>query len=266
MYKLPSLVEEICNNTIAITGVARSGTTIVGKLFHSLKNVEYIFEPPMLVPIHLTTINQDSEFKLLYESYVYDLLIGNISGRYINTNLVDDSSIYKVKDNKIIDSRLSITKSLSHINSIINQYILCFKIPSSTIILNRLKRLYPNMQIIFVSRNSEDVINSILNKKWLKKKEASDSILWPWKKISGVTVPWWVPDNLSLEFYDADELKRCKMYYDIILANKTDAYKIIEYEKLEDKKYVYKTLTHIMPKNKITKKTDEIYNSIKIKQ
>ena len=43
----------VLDKMVIIGGSARSGTTIIGKLIHSLKNIEYQFEPPMLVSLLL---------------------------------------------------------------------------------------------------------------------------------------------------------------------------------------------------------------------
>ena len=48
MLSLDKKISKKCNEAIIISGGARSGTTIIGKVLHSLKNVEYAFEPPAL--------------------------------------------------------------------------------------------------------------------------------------------------------------------------------------------------------------------------
>ena len=46
--KYKNNIKKILNNLIWITGCARSGTTILGKILSTLKNVEYGFEPELL--------------------------------------------------------------------------------------------------------------------------------------------------------------------------------------------------------------------------
>ena len=41
-------INKILNNLIWVTGCARSGTTILGKILSTLKNVEYGYEPEFL--------------------------------------------------------------------------------------------------------------------------------------------------------------------------------------------------------------------------
>jgi len=85
---------------IVITGVGRSGTTILGKIIHSFEGVEYVYEPytiQALLPL-LTTIEKD-HWKNLYHSYLYeDIFMGAVAGRNVNLNEMDDSCIIKAKD------------------------------------------------------------------------------------------------------------------------------------------------------------------------
>jgi len=46
--QISNIASDKVNSSILISGVARSGTTIVGKLISSFDGVEYSFEPPMM--------------------------------------------------------------------------------------------------------------------------------------------------------------------------------------------------------------------------
>ena len=43
-YKEP-ILKNLADRSICLTGIGRSGTTILGAVVHSFKNVEYAFEP-----------------------------------------------------------------------------------------------------------------------------------------------------------------------------------------------------------------------------
>ena len=50
-------INNVLENVIWITGCARSGTTILGKILSTLKNVEYAYEPEFLFRL-LPSINK----------------------------------------------------------------------------------------------------------------------------------------------------------------------------------------------------------------
>ena len=105
---LSKKAKDKCDNVIIISGCARSGTTILGKIISSFKNIEYSFEPPTIASLlALISTLPKKEWKFLYETYLYEeLLLNSLAGRGINCNRADDSSIYKVKSEKIINDRL----------------------------------------------------------------------------------------------------------------------------------------------------------------
>src|SRR5512141_1115475 len=99
MLEISSKASPFCSNAIFITGSARSGTSLVGSIIHSMDKVEYAYEPPMLVSL-FAMINglPEAQWKFLYETYLYEeILLNSIAGRAINCNVSDYSSIYKVK-------------------------------------------------------------------------------------------------------------------------------------------------------------------------
>jgi hypothetical protein len=62
-------IRELFGHAVCLTSIARSGTTLVGSLIHSMRGVEYSFEPPtlfMLFPL-LDQIPAEA-WKLLYET------------------------------------------------------------------------------------------------------------------------------------------------------------------------------------------------------
>ncbi len=109
MLELDPATKAVIESAVVITGGGRSGTTILGKLIHTFRNVEYAFEPPMLVAL-FALLDQLPEptWKFLYEAYLAEEFLSNaLAGRTINTNRVDDSSIHAVKSEVEIEERLS---------------------------------------------------------------------------------------------------------------------------------------------------------------
>lgn len=221
------------NCSLAITGVGRSGTTILGKLVHSLKNIEYFFEPPMFVPIMSSSSGLYQ--KLLLTFYFNDdLLISALAGRSINTNPNDDSSIFGVKAREEIDYRLSKSFSRKELDTIADQYKVAFKIPSAVNYLLSYKRHFPGSTLVYMHRDPVEVISSILEKEWFRDRDAVESPLAECKVVEGRTVPYWVPDDFSIDYYSLSEIDRAAYYYliNIRAASTSSQFHWVDYEVL----------------------------------
>ena len=85
--------KKISSSLIIISGISRSGTTFMGKILGSMKNIEYIYEPPTLLMLFNIINKIDKETWInLFETYIYEeFLINSLSGRYLNFNKNDDS-------------------------------------------------------------------------------------------------------------------------------------------------------------------------------
>jgi len=213
---LDSYAYDKCNDGIVISGSARSGTTIVGNIIHSFKNVEYAFEPPLLyslLPL-ISELNED-HWKLLYETYLYEeFLMSAISGRGINCNRMDDSSIYKVKSEKLINERLS--KSLRKIDGekLAQKSRIVYKMPDVVPFLCRLKEYYPGTTVLIVLRKATYVFNSLLEKGWFSDKMLKEeNLIWPYRCLNGIRIPFWVTSGDDKSWCEMDELHRIAYYY-----------------------------------------------------
>lgn len=224
---------EKLNTSLAVTGVGRSGTTILGKLIHSLKNVEYFFEPPMFIPI-MTSSSGLHQKSLLAFYFNDDLLVGALAGRKINTNPNDDSSIFEVKKREEIDFRLSKSFSRKELDSIAEHYKIAFKIPSAVNYSLSYKRHFPGSTLVYMHRDPLEVISSILEKKWFRDRDVAESPLAEYKVVEGVPVPYWVPDDFSMDYYSLSEIDRAAYYYlvNIRAASASSQFHWVDYEVL----------------------------------
>ena len=79
-----------------------------------------------------------NNWKLLFDTYLYeDIFLGSLSGRSINTNLLDDSSIYKIKSNAEIKNRLNKSVSKLDLEKNVLKYKLALKILDMPILLEK---------------------------------------------------------------------------------------------------------------------------------
>jgi len=209
-------ISKKCNETIVVSGSARSGTTILAKIIHSFKDVELLIEPPMLFSMFATISSIDEKYwRLLYETYLYEeFLINALSGRSINCNYLDDSSIYKVKSQELIEKRLNRSLRKTEAENMVQKCTIAYKMPDIVPFLPKLQDYYPGTKFIIMLREAPDVFNSLLEKKWFSDKSLNEeNLIWPSYFVNQKRVPSWVNINDREEWIEMDELHRIAYYY-----------------------------------------------------
>jgi len=205
----------LLSNAILLSGSARSGTTIIGKILHSFQNVEYVFEPTMIFTLlaFRNKIGED-EFKAIYGSYLYDeFLVNSIAGRAINCNIHDDSSIYNVKSKKEILSRLRKINTKSKIESDVKTYNIAYKANSIVPFIPYIEKIYPKTKVLIALRGPIGVINSLLRKKWFSKQNNEMTHSMPFRLKNGVNIPFWVKEHDDDIWIELSEIDRAAYYY-----------------------------------------------------
>lgn len=219
--KQPSLtlspgVFEKCNKAILISGAARSGTTIMGQIIHSMKNVEYLFEPPVLFSlIPLIDIMDKRQWMLLYETYLYEeFLVDAVAGRRLNFNTFDDSAIISVKDKKIIDERISKSWRKRELGPRVEQSVVAYKMPDVTNQISMLQKYYPGTKVVLMIRGANDVFHSIKRKGWFTDEALRrGSELWPNRLYKKWQIPHFVDPADIEDFISFTEVERMAYYY-----------------------------------------------------
>lgn len=214
-YEISEHAREKVNQHILISGCARSGTTIVGKLLHTFADVEFNHEPPIMFAM-LPLINELPEyhFKLLYETYLYeDFFIDALCGRRINCNRGDDSSVWNVKSEQEVSRRLavSIPKKDSEKQGVYSH--IAYKLPDVTPYLADLKRIYPESRIVITRRSAVGTLSSMLEKSWFSDANAQSNLIWPFVQRNGFKIPYWVEPHNVDNWCHMSELDRCAYYY-----------------------------------------------------
>jgi hypothetical protein len=262
--------DDIVNRTIVIGGSARSGTTLMGKLIHSMNNVEYFFEPPMLLPIlnNLASIGT-SETKELLSFYLYDqLLLDAIGGRNINLNSNDDSCIYNVKNESDINYRLSKSFRRVELEEIAKSRKIAFKIPASVFFDKELDTLLLNNTKIYMHRSLNDTLNSLVGKGWFSDENLSkDSLgqVYATRMINNLKIPFWVLEEDEFFWLKADEVNRTAYYYYRIAINieYSKHANVINYDYFVKSPLLYMKKLASELKLCITEKTDELISEVK---
>ena len=201
-------------SSIIVTGSARSGTSITCNLLHSLKGVELDFEPPLLFSLFplIDTLPRD-EWKLLFETYFYEsFLLGALGGRSINTNLSDDSSVFRVKPRELIEQRLSYSYRKRDLERVAQQATAAIKMPDILPFLPAFQVMYPRTRIILAKREPAEIISSILKKKWFADDRLGKNLIWPFHSSMPAYPPFWVEESRLNEWGEMSEVDRCAYY------------------------------------------------------
>ncbi len=233
------------NRSIIVSGSARSGTTLLGKLIHSLIEVEYQFEPSQLFAL-IPLIHQlpENQWRLLYETYLYEeFFINALAGRSLNCNQADDSSIYNVKSHQEINARLNATLGKAAVMERQEKHRIAFKMPDILPYLNRIRQYYPGTQFVIIEREPSAVIKSVIAKGWFTDKSLKQGqLLWPnyrWTTRSGETyfLPFWLNTDDAQQWLDYAEHDRAAFYclHMTVLGRSVDKATLINYQDLVSK-------------------------------
>jgi hypothetical protein len=259
--------EDVINKGIFISGSARSGTTIIGKLISTLSNVEYFFEPSLPVPIMLNNGIKNSK-KLLEVYLVENLLIESLSGRNFNFNENDDSCIYNSKTKKEIDEIMSKTHGRKELEEKYLKTVFSMKIPDLIFFLGDLRFLYPKTSYVLMHRNPNDVINSLKRKNWFSSRNLQKINLtpkYPKKIIDNIKIPYWVKQEDENFWINTDEINRCAYYYKRIseeVLENADSSIIINYEEFVKKpNEIFKDVVKLLGLE-FGEKTEEILSTV----
>lgn len=211
--------KNITENAILITGSTRTGSTMMGRLFHSLAGVEYYYEPPFCYALFpLIETLDEATWRYFYESYLFeDLMVGAISGRHLNLNRHDDSSVWSAKPAEEIQARLDTGFRRADILRQVETRRLAYKTVDITAYIPRFRSYYPKAPVIIMTRKPGSVVASVLQKGWNADHELrSPPRVFPIKKVGDLTVPHWVPDAQLDAYVRMSELERCCLYYIVL--------------------------------------------------
>ena len=204
--KTPRVQSDLLKEGIFLTGAPRSGTSILGKIIATLKDIEYHFEPPTLYMIcssYADGLIDKSAAKILLQNYLCeDLLLESIQGRGVNIRPSDDSQILNSIDWPELNQRwINIPNRAEAIKYGLDKGIrLALKSPNTFDALPLIRDVMEDPNIIIIKRNGFDVLNSIVAKQWLSDNSLKTE-LWPYKNTdSTINMPYWVPNRFTKDW------------------------------------------------------------------
>jgi len=174
---------------LIITGVGRSGTTILGKLIGSMSPVYYLFEPAIF------KYHDEPDLGVLFEDYFLPL----VQGRNLNPNKKDDSwygHYYSEKDIRWAHENLSSRKSaLDYVREVR---------PLFVVKSNDRVEFPKHTKVLVIFRETTDVIKSSIAKGWYSD-EYMESII----ELVNEGVPHYI-DQKDIDLWPKwDQNRRC---------------------------------------------------------
>lgn len=258
------------SSSILITGSARSGTTMMGQLIGSCENIEYEFEPAALQDIISQSENMPhAVWKHIVASYMFNhVFLGLVSGRTINQNNNDDSSIFKIKPIEEINRKLNTSWRFKSLKEFSQTCRLCFKMPDIVPFLEKFEAAFPGLTMVVMKRNPVDSIASLLEKKWFDDEQAETNPIWPYRVYRAKKVPYWVPLDECNDWIKRTPLEKSAIYYikSCQVYTQRSTIHIVDYDKIvaEPKRQIDAFLSRL--DLKMTKQTQDLIKGISIRR
>jgi len=194
----PDYNKIFANNLVVITGVARSGTTLLGKIIGSFLDTYYIFEPPTfrLIPplIHKGYLKERQGTELLKAILFDELYLQIIHGRYINFNEKDDSYIGHYVDPELIKERWKKYRRRKDVIEVLenNNYLFVLKIPNIQPSLNVLKNLFNDIKFVHCIRDGNNIVSSSIRKDFFTQDFLNKRYIDWSNEINSIKIPWFI--------------------------------------------------------------------------
>lgn len=208
-YVFNECVDSGLKDTIVVTGIFRSGTTITGKLVATLKGVEYAYDPPLLFYLSaLARLGEIESRELLSLTKVYlyyDYFLNYIHGRYNFRSQDNGSCVLNFKPyREVVDRWFSVNGALDAISMKSKGLVrFAFKFCSLYGVLETILEEYPTVSIVDLKRDLRRVVVSMAAKQWFSQDRLSNdsSVMWPFYRMDGrMKVPYFV-DEQDIDFW-----------------------------------------------------------------
>jgi len=189
------------DDMIIVTGLPRSGTTILGKLIGSFRAVEYAFEPPLVTYLDAQCrhdlLDSKTASELLKVYLYYDYFAEFVHGRGYNFRPSDASNVLKMQTVPEILKKWNRVESMADAVTVASEYTFSFKFPGTYHIISALYEPLPSVHIVDIGRNLDRVLASMFKKQWFFDHNLGPDAtgLWPFHDCDGeYLVPYLVGD------------------------------------------------------------------------
>jgi hypothetical protein len=253
IMRFPKPQNDCMKNSVMLTGIFRSGTTILGKIMGSFKNVEYSYDPPIISTLDYANLNGKLDGECvsgIFGTYMaQDIMLNYHHGRGYNIRVNDGSCIFNMKSHKEIEQRLKINgvNEASKLMYELNSRLIWKSVVRFSIIPIFMKH-YENFKVVEIERDLKRLLSSLIKIGWFNKNEMKSEKymgIWPYKEGYESKIPYMVSketadlwDNSNVETNVARLLNDLtKIRFDIkkiVKEQYPGSYLTIKYEDLLD--------------------------------
>lgn len=217
-----------------ITGVSRSGKTLLGQLLGSMRNVEHVDEPwlPMMLPVMQGKGLIDREVaNMLLRSFTEELFNDTILLRRANFRPRDKSSIWTCKGVQEIFFRLVSLHSRDDVRQYVreNDSVLLYNLAETVPYLSFFIETFPHCKIVNMIRNGPDVALATAGKRWFSdtqlKNPRNNQLFRAYQSTDGTGqyyLPWWLQEEDSELFLSMGDFARGLCYWRSLLEQSQD--------------------------------------------
>lgn len=208
--------KKITEKCIWVAGPSRSGTTLLGKILGSCKDVEYAFEPETLYAllISLNKIKKDN-WKIIYDTYLSeDIFFNIVNGRRISLKKQDYSFYLNYKSKKNLNNKLNLDLKRRDFDNLIkaNNPKFVIKLPEITKYLPELQKIYPKNKFIIMNRNYRNTIISMVRRGWFKYNDKNISSKFPMQKYNKKIYPHWLDKKYFPSWTKFSEFEKAAIF------------------------------------------------------
>lgn len=200
--QINNFVSEQLNDMVILTGLPRSGTTILGRLVGSFRSVEYAFEPPLVAYLDAQCrhdILEPSTVSELLRVYLYyDYFAEFVHGRKYNFRPSDASNVLDMQTLPEILSKWNRVGTMDDAIETAPEYTFSFKFPGAYYAISAFYERYPTVHVVDIGRSLDRVLVSLFNKQWFFDQNLGPEAtgLWPFHDSNGqYAVPYLVADD-----------------------------------------------------------------------
>jgi hypothetical protein len=184
---------------VIITGVGRSGTSLLAKLIGSMENTVILYEPA-ITKFMLRIPQMDKITRsVLMEDYFLPMIIGR------NVNRITEDESWR--GNFWLSGNMRSRKAaIRWIDAFDPTFII--KTLETQPLIRRMGELFPGCKVIHIIRNGNNVIGSTLNRGWYTDEWLSGSIIDHVARNRNCNIPWYVPARLHDFWLKSDAITR----------------------------------------------------------